>query len=1008
MALPPAQVFSIPAGVPFADSLARGLLERAAGDPLALAAMTVLLPNRRAVRALGEAFLRQGGGRALLLPRLLPLGDVDAEELALGSEAALLDPAAALALRPALAPLRRQALLAQLVATWARAQHLRLSGGAVAELAQELAALVDEAETNEVALDGLAKLVPDRYAEHWQRALAFLALAAEVWPALEAQQGALSPATRRRRLLELQAEAWQRKPPPGPVIAAGSTGSIPAVARLMAVVARLPQGAVVLPGLDEAARGPLWQAILEDPAHPQHGLALLLKVLETAPEQVRRWPAAPPPTPRVQLIQTALRPAAMTDSWRDLLRGEAAPRLAEWRQALAGLAWIDCPGPREEATVIALKLREALETPGRTAALVTPDRALARRVRVELGRWGLAVDDSAGTPLDQTPPLVFLRLLALAAAERLAPLALLSLLKHPLASGGEAPASFRAKARRLERLVLRGPRPGPDLAGLLAALAAERDAAEAEARGALVELHAWVTHLGTLLAPYLEALQPAAASPGDLLRAQLLAAEALAASDRESGALRLWQGEAGEAAAELFAAFAEAGDFPPIEPGDWPALLQVLLRGQAVRPAWGSHPRLAIWGPLEARLQQADLMILGGLNEGTWPAESDPGAWLSRPMRRDLGLPPPERRVGMAAHDLAQALAAPEVILTRAVKVEGAPTLPARWLLRLDALLRTLGLGDALSRWRAEDLGWCAALDQPEDQPDGPTLPAPRPAPRPPVALRPRRLSVTRVEVWKRNPYGIFAQYVLGLEALPALDEDPAAAERGQLVHKMLERFATAFPARLPPQAEGELRRILDQELAAAAARPGLALLWRPRLERIAAWYLAEERRRRAGIVRLLAETRGRLVIEGPAGRFTLTAIADRLELEPDGRVAVVDYKTGTPPTNPQVESGHAPQLPLEAAILQCGGFEGLPPSQPSRLEYWHLTGGAKAGAVKPVKRPAGDLAADAYDWLERLVERFDDPETAYLAWPDLDFPPRFDAYALLARVPEWAPGEEE
>jgi len=654
--------------------------------------------------------------------------------------------------------------------------------------------------------------------------------------------------------------------------------------------------------------------------------------------------------------------------------------------------------------VIALKLREALETPGRTAALVTPDRALARRVRVELGRWGLAVDDSAGTPLDQTPPLVFLRLLALAAAERLAPLPLLSLLKHPLASGGEAPAGFRARARRLERLVLRGPRPAPDLAGLLAAIAAARDAAEGEARRELAELRAWVARLGALLAPYLEALQPTAAAPADLLQAQLAAAEALAATDRESGAERLWQGEAGEAAAALFAAFAAAGDFPPVAPGDWPALLQVLLRGEAVRSRWGSHPRLSIWGPLEARLQQADLMILGGLNEGTWPAESDPGAWLSRPMRQALGLPSPERRVGMAAHDLAQALAAPEVILTRAVKVEGAPTLPSRWLLRLDALLRTLGLGDALARWRAEDLGWCETLDRPP----GPVVPAPRPAPRPPVALRPRRLSVTRVEVWKRNPYGIFARWVLGLEALPALDQDPAAAERGQLVHKVLERFAAAFPARLPPHPEGELRRILDQELAAAALRPGLALLWRPRLERIAAWFLEEERRRRAGIARVLAETRGRLVLEGPAGPFTLTAIADRLELEPDGRVAIVDYKTGTPPSNPQVESGHAPQLPLEAAILQNGGFEGLPPSEPARLEYWHLTGGATAGQVKPLKKAAAELAADAYDWLERLVERFDDPRTAYLAWPDLDFAPRFDDYALLARVPEWAPGEEE
>lgn len=1001
MTAAPAQVFTIPPGVPFVDCLAAGLLARAGGDPLALAAMTVLLPNRRAARALGEAFLRQGEGKALLLPRLVPLGEVDAEELLLTAEELLQDPAAALALQPALPPLRRQALLSRLVEAWARASGVALSGAGVAELAQELAALLDEAENNEVPLAGLADLVPARYADHWQGTLKFLSLISETWPGLEAAEGALSPATRRRRLLEIQAEAWRRAPPGAPVIAAGSTGSLPAVARLLAVVARLPRGEVILPGFDLAAGPTLWTAIREDPAHPQHGMALLLETLAAKPADVRLWPGAPPGAPRAPLVQAALRPAAMTDSWRDL--AQAAP-LAAWRAALDGLAWIDCPGPREEATIIALKLREALETPGRTAALVTPDRALARRVRAELLRWGLAIDDSAGTPLDQTPPAVLLRLLAAAAAEELAPVPLLALLKHPLASGGEAPASFRAKARRLERLVLRGPRPAAGFAGLKAAILAAGREPEAD-KTAFEALAAWIDHLAALLQPYLDALLPQVAAPADLLRVHLTAAEALAASDSESGATRLWRGEAGEAAAELFASVIEAGDFPPLAPADWPAWLDLLLRGQAVRPRWGSHPRLAIWGPLEARLQQADLMILGGLNEGTWPAESDPGAWLSRPMRAALGLPSPERRVGQAAHDVAQALAAPSVLLTRAEKVEGAPTLPARWLLRLEALVRTLGLEQSLVRWRATDLGWCDLLDRPPGPPQG----ARPPEPRPPVELRPNRLSVTRIETWMRNPYAIYASKILRLEPLAPLDEDPSAAERGLLVHRVLERFAKSFPDRLPPDADQALHKILEEELEGEAVRPGLALLWRPRLRRIADWVLATERERRPLLRRVLAERAGEIAIARADGSdFRLTAVADRLELGEDGRVTIVDYKTGAPPKDAELVAGRSPQLPLEAAMLEQGGFADLATAEVAGLEFWHLTGGAEAGKVRPVKAELETLVADAYQGLCDLIAAFDDPATPYHAWPDVAWKPRFDDYALLARVPEWAPGEED
>lgn len=996
-------VFTIPPGVAFVDALAEGLLRRLGEAPLALTRATILLPNRRAVRALTEAFLRLGEGRPVLLPRLVPLGDVDADELSLAAEESLLDSESALALQPSLSPPRRQFLLAQLVGRWAKARGLPLPAAAAADLAAELARLLDEAETAEVDLGRLRDLVPDRYASHWQDTLTFLGIVAETWPQVEREAGALSPAQRRRRLLALQAEAWRRDPPAGPVIAAGSTGSIPAVARLLAVIARLPQGAVVLPGLDGEARESLWQAILEDPAHPQHGLALLLRTLEVAPRAVRPWIESAG-SPRQALIQAALRPARLTADWGDLAHDKA--RLEGWRQALGGLTWIDCPGPREEATTIALLLRRALERPGRTAALVTPDRALARRVKAELLRWDLAIDDSAGQPLADTPPLVFLRLLATAAAEDVHPVALLALLKHPLAAGGQAPGAFRRQARRLERCLLRGPRPAPGFAGLRAALAAALDEAEGGERRGLAGLEPWLAELEHRLAPFLAALGEARAGLATLLQTHLAAAEALAASDAEPGQARLWHDEAGEAAATAFAELLAAAEaFPPLAPADYPDLFETLLAGRVVRPRWGRHPRLFLWGPLEARLQQADLTILGGLNEGTWPADSDPGPWLSRPMRQALGLPAAERRIGQAAHDVAQALAAPEVVLTRAVKAEGAPTLPSRWLLRLEALVRSLGLQDAFRRRSAEHLGWIAALDRPPE-----VRPVAPPEPRPPLPARPRRLSVTEIETWMRNPYAVFARHVLKLRALAPLDEDPSAAERGRLIHRVLERFGQAFPQALGPDAAVVLTRIVEQELTAAAVRPGLTLIWGPRLRRIAEWVLAEEQRRRPALAEVLVETRGRVELEGPGGPFVLVATADRLERLAAGGVRVVDYKTGQAPNQREVLQGVSPQLSLEAAMVAAGGFPGGA-APVAGLEFWRLTGGLdEPGRVLPVDRgqPAEQLAAEAEAGLRALIAAFDDPATPYLAWPRAEHPPRFDDYAHLARIDEWAKGSGE
>ncbi|MHB1219478.1 MAG: double-strand break repair protein AddB [Alphaproteobacteria bacterium] len=984
-------VFSIPAGVPFLDALAAGLLAEFEGKPEALANVRIFLPTRRSVRTLSEAFLRQSGGAALLLPRLTPLGDVDADELTLTADEQ--DGVADAELAPALPELRRRLLLARLIERFERQTTGRTRGADHAvRLAAELARLLDRVETERLGFDRLEGLVPADYAAHWRVTLDFLRIVTEHWPTVLAEEGALDPAQRRDRLLEAQAARWRAAPPEEPVIAAGSTGSIPATAELLSVIAHLPRGRVVLPGLDLRMDGEGWEKL--EPSHPQFALRFLLERLDVPRDRVMPWHDLKIPA-RGALLTETMRPAATSEAWR---RAEGTIPA----DALDGLERIDCPGPMEEAGVIALRLRHALETPGKTAALVTPDRELARRVAAELRRWDIEVDDSAGMPLAATPSGTFLRLLASAAAERFAPVPLLALLKHPLAAGGLDPGAFRAHARALEIAVLRGPRPAPDLAGARAALAdALVKAAERK------RLEGFVDRIARNVAPFVEILSRPGIAFDAALTAHVQAAEALAASHEKSGAERLWAGDDGEAAARFVAELHASAPLLPDEAGEgYAAVLGALLDGAVVRPRYGRHPRLHIWGPIEARLQSADLMVLGGLNEGTWPRLAAPDPWMSRPMQSDFGLPEPERRIGQSAHGFVQAASGTEVVLTRAARVEGAPTVPSRWLLRLGTVLKGAGLLDAMaargawgeSPWSA----WQRGLDASAEA----GARATRPEPRPPTAARPRELRLTEIGTWMRNPYAIYARHILTLKPLDPLDADPGAAERGTILHKALHEFLKAHPDGMPKDA---LAKLLDAGRAAfgtALERPGIAAFWWPRFERVAHWFV--ETAPRPGVRTLATEVSGRLEIDAPAGKFTLRARADRIDRLPDGGLAIIDYKTGGVPRAADVEAGIEPQLPLEALIARAGGFAGVPGGAVAQLAYWRLAGRDPAGEIKPLEGDPMMAAAAALAGLSALVAAFDDPSQPYAAHPDPDRPVPHDDYAHLARVKEWAVEEGE
>jgi ATP-dependent helicase/nuclease subunit B len=983
----PPNIYTIPPERPFLATLSHGLLDMAAGDPLLLSRMTVLLPTRRAVRSLREAFLRltaEGGdpGAPLLLPRLRPLGDLDDDEVAVATEAAD-DPT--LAIPPAIPDLRRRLLLTQLVLRWSeRTDEMPRLPGQAAALAAALARLLDAATLDGADFTRLRDLAPPELADHWEIVLKFLRLLPESWPAMLADEGAIDPSDRRNRLLLRQAEQWRRAPPAGPVIAAGLTGGIPAMTELLSVIARMEHGAVILAGLDRSCDAETWDLIEREPGHPQHLLAMLLRDLEIAADEVRDWPqhviasGSPMLAQRLDLSAQALRPAAMTDAWRDLPPMPLA--------AIAGLARYDCASPQDEAITIALLLRRALETPEATAALVTPDRELARRVAAELRRWGIDIDDSAGLPLNRTPPGVFLRLVLDVADSALAPVPLLAALKHPLAAGALPQERFRDLARRLETAI-RGPRPAPGFAGLRAALT-DRDAG----------LKRFVDRLEYCLGELVSLLARDEVGLPELAAIHIAAAERLAATNEETGTARLWCEPAGEAAARFCHELLDAAvGFPAIPGRHYPALFEALATGTVVRPAYGLHPRLAIWGLVEARLQQADLMVLGGLNEGTWPGPAAFDPWMSRQMRQEFGIAVPERAIGIAAHDFTQALGARAVALTRAARREGAPTVPSRWLLRLETVLRAVGLDGALGP--DPEIEIAAALhDRPAHR-----KPTPLAAPRPPLNTRPRQLPVTQIEIWIRDPYAIYARHILKLRALDELDADPGRAELGITVHDAFAKFVERHPGAFPADAEAVLLAIGRECFGPILSRPGVWAFWWPRFARIVRWFIAAEAARRAGIVESRSECKGQMIVPARGGPFTITAIADRIDRLSTGELVLIDYKTGSVPSKREIEAAVAVQLPLEGAIARDGNFDGFTSgAATAALEYWRLSGAEPAGMVCPIgdNDPTG-LIDNVADVVRRLIDRFDDPRTPYLPVPAPQWAPRYSDYRHLERLDE-------
>lgn len=989
-------VHTIAAGRPFLSDLAQELIQAYADDPVGLSQVTIYLPSRRAVRSMQSAFLdTRPGETALLLPRLRPLGDVDEEDLLVAGIPTMAETAE----RPPADGVERRLVLAQMVRQ-ARIAARRGTPGWPASLlaADELAQLLDEFHTHGVSLGALEGLVGDdavpEGAKHWQLSLSFLAVVTAVWPVWLEGQGRIDGAARRRRLMEALADSVTDAD--GPVIVAGSMGTIPATGRLMARVAQLDRGFVVLPGLDKALDADAWKAV--DPPHPQALFQNLLKdhFGGMTRDGVAQWPrASTDGSARRAFLSLVLRPAEATDDWHRRLKKFRSEH--DIAQATRGLRTAVAATEDEEAGFVALLMRETLETPGKTCTLVTPDRTLARRVQAKLAAWNVTVDDSGGTPLQGTFRGTYLRAVGRWLCAPSDPVAISAVTAHPLCRLGLSKAEHDRAGRALNRH-LRGQPPHDGFDGL------DRHLADGD-RGWSEKRKAERALARDLVSRMKVAAGPFAAATVMLgrLQAHIECAQAMAEAPEQTGAERLWRYEDGEGLAQQLTGLLRAGDvLPDCDIDEYADIFDTLVAGPVVRPR-GGHPRLAILGLLEARLQQADRVILAGLNEGVWPDGARVDPFLSRPMREELGLPSPEMIIGRSAHDFSQLAAHREVWLTRSARSGRSPAEASRWMVRLGSFARA---GEAEVDDSARLRSHLAALHRHDDE----VVPAGPPTPTPPVEVRPKCFSVSEIATLLRDPYAIYAKKILKLPKLEPVARGMDAAIKGTFYHAVFDKFAKDHAETPPADTALALRRVAEALFEEHGVTKALQALWRPQMEiGFETFALFDAHARGEGTVPK-GEIEGVWSFTHEGTTYTIRGRADRIDIAPDGRVMVTDYKTGSVPTVKQ-DKLFNPQLALTALMARGGAFAdaGIEkgaeayraayldslPSKRSKTVF------AKAHSIE--EDAMAEHLADAEKGFLEWLSYFADPANPYTSQPRAFMVPRFDDYGHLARRGEWA-----
>ncbi|MEL6684687.1 MAG: double-strand break repair protein AddB [Pseudomonadota bacterium] len=955
------RIFASPPGVDFAQGLVAGLTARCKGmTPTDLARVEIYVNTTRMQRRIRTVF---DAGPARLLPRVRLITDLANDPISLD-------------LPPAVSPLQRRLELSQFVAKLLDKEPDLAPRAALYDLSDSLAKLMDEMQGEGVGPEVITGLDVTDQSGHWERALAFLKI---ITPFFDQQNEPPDKEARQRMVIEALAQKWQTEPPQHPILIAGSTGSRGATALFMQAVAKLPQGAIILPGFDFDLPDTVWDAMNDDLTaedHPQYRFRRLMDLIGFQRKDVYEWSGQTPVHPaRNKLISLSLRPAPVTDQWLS-----DGPDLGDLHHATKGLTLVEAASPRAEAETIALRLRQAAED-GITAALISPDRMLTRQVTAALDRWDIKPDDSAGTPLALSPPGRFLRHIADLFGKPLTGEALLTLLKHPLCHSARDDRGEHLRHTRDLELHLRRygpPFPKPDHLMTWAKKGSDREG--------------WAGWLAALIAGLEEV---GVRHLTRHLEHHIALAEQLCAGPAADGAGGLWDETAGREARKTCANLTQAAHAGgTMTSRDYAALFGAVIAEGTVRDRDAGHPGILIWGTLEARVQGVDLTILGGMNDGVWPEAPPPDPWLNRVMRAQAGLLLPERRIGLSAHDYQQAVAGHEVWITRAKRSADAETVPSRWVNRLVNLLK--GLPDqngpaALEKMQAEGDRWCAmatALSSPQARVPS----APRPSPCPPIAARPDQLSVTQIKTLVRDPFAIYARKTLRLHPLDPLVPTADAPLRGTIVHGILERFIRAG---LGPADRDALMQIASEEFTTHCPWPTIRAQWMARMDRSADQFLSDEAARQALATDHKIEAYGEIFV-APSG-ILLTCKADRIDLTETGSALIYDYKTGAVPTKNQ-QLTFDKQLLLEAAMVELGAFENLGRMSVAGAEFIGVN-----AAMRNVPAPLNDTPPDqVWAELETLFANWQTVDRGYTARLALFSKTDQSDYDHLSRYGEW------
>ncbi|EUK17683.1 double-strand break repair protein AddB [Commensalibacter papalotli (ex Servin-Garciduenas et al. 2014)] len=1011
---------SIPFNMPFLEILAKRWMTEVQNQPDMIRQGIILVPNQRTVKALIDTFLRITKGKPILLPRIMSIGAIDESALILKGEHVF-------SLPPAVDPILRTSLLTKLIMRMDQSLEHKEQAGEIWKLACSLAELMDEAEWADCSLhEALPKAVDGEYAEHWQNILKFLTIITDIWPQWLLDNQVMNPIARKVALLRIQAHYWQELGSNEPVWAVGFIDARPAVVELLSSIMQMSKGKLIVTGIQEDLPEDIWSDL--SLTHPYAEMAKMFTALGVKRFDFQIWQDEETrlvPFERVKAFQQTLLPAELLDQW-----------LADQDTVSLPNCYLSEPrDQQQEAVSIALIIRDALKQPEKIVALVTPDRNLAMRVALELGRWGIVADDSAGEPLYKTPAAILLSLLTRACIEKFTPVSLLSLLKHPFVCCGYVHKTCREYTRLLEVNILRQfAASGLETIGYATRQRiAELELSHPEYLGEqstqflahASEILNLIHLLERFMAPLLEGAYKRSADQWAIALVEV--AEALTSNVEQAGEELLWTAEEGNALAEhLRNIIAEAQILADITLQEFEGILNASYTGMIVhtrrvlrgRKDKELHPRVYIWGLIEARLQVVDMVILGGLSEGVWPPVIDSGPWISRPMRTKMGIPLPDAEVGRSAYDfMLLCCSVPEIVLSVPLQRDNAPVVPSRWITRLKAWLK--GRDGVIVEHPA--LSWAKLLDQPK----GAANPIAPPRPTPPLVWRPKSISITDVEYWLKDPYEIYAKRILKLRKIVGLEEDRSASIFGNVVHDGLKRAYQQIG-----WDEGKVQECMIQALEERRdIIPSMREWWRSRVLKIAQWVYAQEQERRnqKNFGCVYSEISGSYDFSEETGiAFTLRGIADRIDLNYDGTIEIFDYKTGQAPSIESVQKGNSPQLILEAVMAYRGAFgPNLADKIIIQLYYWSLKGGLdndkqikigkkikdKSGQEVSIEANISQLMQDHWQALIRLIQRYNDPKQPYLSRPrpylfdksSSGGVPRFGDYVHLARVLEWS-----